>query len=235
MSEFIHSLAEASPVEVISLALQALLVYFLLRSSFRKYFIILLYSSVYLLTSFLEVLVLRRFGKTSPQYSQVYWTNEIILDILLLLMVILLTYRATEGSPLRAAAAKLLTIVVVVAAVLPFLIASRPYFSLRWFRVTAQILNFAGAVMNLALWTALIGSKSKDPQLLTVSAGLGVAVTGQAVYYGLRLITAGPLVRGISDALNVLTYMAGVAIWCWAFRPSQRAQPGSAQALPKAS
>ena len=230
MPEFIYPL-----VEFVSLALQALLVYSLLRGPFQKYFIIFFYSAVYLLTSFVEVAIERRGGKATPLYAQVYWTNEIVLDVLLFLMVILLTYRAAEGSPIRAAVAKLLTIVVVVAAVLPFVIGSRPYFSLRWFGVTAQILNFGGALMNLALWTALIGSQRKDPQLLTVSAGLGVAVTGQAVYYGLRSITTAPIVRSISDVLNVLTYLAGVAIWCWAFRPAARVRPESTEALPRAS
>ncbi len=226
MIDFIYSFEE-----IVSLALQALLVFLLLRGPFQKYFIVFLYSTVYLLTSLLEVALHWEAGKTAPLYARVYWTNEIILDLLLFLMVILLTYRATEGSPIRAAVGKLLIIVVLVAAALPFLIASRPYFSLRWFRMTAQILNFGGAVMNLGLWTALIGSKRKDSQLLAVSAGLGVAVTGQAVYYGLRLMTVSPLVRNISDVLNVLTYLAGVAIWCWAFRPAAPARSGPAGAL----
>jgi hypothetical protein len=228
--DFIYSL-----VEIVGLALQVLLVYSLLRGPFQKYFIIFLYSSVYLITSLLEVIIARRGGKTTPLYSQVYWTNEIVLDLLLFLMVILLTYRATEGSPLRAAAGKLLTGVVVIAVALPFVLGSQPYFSLRWFRLTAQILNFAGAIMNLALWTALIGSRRKDAQLLTVSAGLGVAVTGQAVYYGMRLMTNASAIRVVSDALNVITFLAGVAIWCWAFRPATRSSGPSAQVLSKAS
>lgn len=224
-----------SAAEVVGLALQALLVLLLLRGPFRKYFIVFLYSTVYLLTTFLEVAVIRQSGKSAPLYAQLYWTNEIVLDLLLFLLVIVLTYRATEGSPLRGAVGKLLGVVVLVAAVLPFVIGSRPYFSLRWFRVTAQILNFGGTVMNLGLWTALIGSKRKDSQLLTVSAGLGVAVTGQAVYYGLRLLTTAPLVRSTSDVINVLTYLAGVAIWCWAFRPVVQVASRSEEALPKAS
>jgi hypothetical protein len=216
-----------SAVEIVSLALQALLVLLLLRGPFRRYFIVFLYSAIYLLTSFLEVFIIRKEGRSAPLYAQVYWTNEIILDILLFLLVILLTYRATEGSPLRGAVGKLLAVVMIIAAILPFVIGTRPYFSLRWFRATAQILNFGGAIMNLGLWTALIGSKRKDPQLLAVSAGLGVAVTGQAIYYGLRLMTTSSLVRTISDVLNVLTYLVGVAIWCWAFRPAKRIHRGS--------
>mgnify|MGYP001442232966 CR=1 FL=1 len=208
----------------VSLALQALLVFLLLRGPIRKYFIVFLYAAVYLSTSVIEVIASRPGGKATPLYAQVYWSNEIILDLLLFLMVILLTYRATEGSPIRGAVGKLLIIVVMVAAALPFLIPNGPYFSLRWFRMTGQILNFGGAVMNLGLWTALIGSKRKDPQLLAVSAGLGVAVTGQALYYGLRLMTVSALVRNISDVLNVMTYVAGIAIWCWAFRPAAAAR-----------
>ena len=226
MIDFVYS-AE----EVVSLVLQALLVFLLLRGPFQKYFIIFLYSTVYLLTSALEVALHWEAGKSAPVYARVYWTNEIILDLLLFLMVILLTYRATEGSPIRGAIGKLLIIVVVAAVGLPFLIASRPLFSPRWFRMTAQILNFGGAVMNLGLWTALIGSRRKDPQLLAVSTGLGVAVTGQAVYYGLRMMTVSPVVRGLSDLINVLTYLAGVAIWCWAFRPAAPSRSDTAGAL----
>ncbi len=224
-----------SAVEALFLALQALLVYLLLRGPFQKYFIIFLYASVYLLTSLAEVIVIQKLGKAAPAYAQVYWTNEIVLDILLFLLVIVLTYRATEGSPLRGTVGKLLAVVAILAALLPFVIGSRPYFSLRWFRATAQILNFGGAIMNLGLWTALIGSQRKDPQLLAVSAGLGVAVTGQAVYYGLRLLTTAPLVRSISDVVNVITYLAGVAIWCWAFRPVKRAPQSSTEAVTETS
>lgn len=219
----------------IALTLQALLVFFLLSGPLRKYFIVFVYSTAYLLTSGLEALVIRQAGKTSALYSRIYWTDEIILDLLLFLMVILLTFQATKGSILRRAVSKMLFLVVVVAIALPFVIGSRPYFSPRWFRFTGQILNFGGAIMNLALWTALIGSKHKDPQLLAVSAGLGVAVTGQAVYYGLRLLTTVPLVRSISDVLNVLTYLAGVAIWCWAFRSAKRTPRSSSQAVTEAS
>jgi hypothetical protein len=210
--------------EVLALALQVILVIFLLRGPFRKYLIVFLYSTAYLLTSVSEVWARREVGKASLLYSQVYWTNEIVLDLLLFLMVILLTAQATKESPLRKVVSKLLIAVVLIAFALPFVIPSQPYFSLRWFRFTAQILNFGGVIMNLGLWTALIATKHKDSQLLSVSAGLGVAVTGQAIYYGLRLMTSSNVV----SLVNVVTYVAGVAIWCWAFRPATRAPKASA-------
>ena len=216
--------------EAVSLALQVLLVFLLLRGPIRKYFIIFLYSVVYLSTSVVEVIVSRQGGKLTPLYARVYWTDEIVLDLLLFLLVIVLALRATAQSPLRGAVAKLLLVVTVLALVLPFVIGTSRFFSARWFRLTSQILNFGGALMNLGLWTGLIGSKKREAELLVVSAGLGIAVAGQAIYYGIRLLTANPLLRSFSDVLNVLTHIAGVAIWCWAFRPKVGARSGSATA-----
>jgi len=92
-----------SVLEVLSLALQGLLVILLLRGPIRKYFIVFLYSVVYLITSAVEVAVNRELGKRAALYAQVYWTNEILLDVLLFLMVIVLIYQATRETPLRAA------------------------------------------------------------------------------------------------------------------------------------
>lgn len=204
--------------------LQALLVVLLLRGALRDYLIVFIYAVVYLLTSILEAIVIQLGGKHTALYHSVYWTDEIVLDLLLFLMVILLTLQATRESPMRAGIAKALSVIVLIALVLPFVAGSRPYFTVRWFQLTGQILNFGGALMNLGLWTALIGSRRKNPQLLAVSTGVGVAVTGQAIYYGLRLITTYPVVRGISDVINLVTYIGALGIWCWAFRPKPKAR-----------
>lgn len=216
----------SSITTAVSLTLQGVLLLFLLRHLSRNYFIVFLYSLAYLVTNLVETVVRRQFGKASPLYARVYWTDEIILDLLLFLMVILLTYQATEGSVLRGPVGKMLLVVVMIAMALPFVFGSRPYFTNRWFDFASQILNFGGAVMNLGLWTALIGSKQKDAQLLAVSAGVGIAVTGQALYYGLRLLTASPVFLNISEVINATTLIAGFAIWCWAFWPRERRHSG---------
>jgi hypothetical protein len=83
------------------------------------------------------------------------------------------------------------------------------------------VLNFGAAVMNLALWTALIGNKKRDRQLLTVSAGLGVAVAGAAIGFGLRQFTV--VGGGAREVVNLLLlpliHVVGVFIWCRAFWP----------------
>ena len=212
----------------VALTLHAVLVVLLLRDLSRKYFIVFLYSATYLLTTAVESIVIRQIGSRTAIYNRIYWTNEIILDLLLFLMVILLPFQAAEGSVLRGAVGKMLFAVALIAIALPFAVGSRPYFTARWFIFTSQILNFGGALMNLGLWTALIGSKRRDPRLLLVSTGLGVTVTGQAIHYGILLLTKSPMIRDASDVINAIMYLVGVAIWCWAFRPRERARAAQA-------
>ena len=82
--------------------------------------------------------------------------------------------------------------------------------------------------MNLALWTAILGSKKRDAQLLTVTAGLGARVAATALLLGLRHFTAGGgIAREIADMAARLTIVAGTLIWCWAFRPATRRGPSA--------
>jgi hypothetical protein len=205
-------------VSVLQLALEILLLLFLVfQHSLRSYLLLTLYCSVQLITSVLEVMVERTFGRNSHWYRNVYWTDEIVTDALLFLTVIAMIYRATEGTSFRKPAERLLSGVVTLALLLPFVVFPQPYFTTHWFNGASQFLNFAAALMNLVLWTALLGTGKRDPQLLTVSTGLGISVTGAAIFYGLLTI------YNKSDALRlcyVLAHMACLPIWCWAFRPA---------------
>lgn len=207
--------------------LQALLCVLLLRGPFKKYLILLFYSLVQLVTSAVEFTLFATGSRPNTLlYRRIYWSDEILLDLLLFLLVIVLTYRATEGSPIRPAVGKLLTGVVVIALALPFLVVRGPLFSMHWFNVTSQLLNFGAAIMNLGLWTALIGSKKRDPRLLVVSAGLGVMVTGAAIAWGLRqFVSEGAIAQVITDKFGLVTQILAVAIWCWAFRPAAKEVP----------
>jgi hypothetical protein len=216
----------------VTIAIQAVLMVFLLRGPFRRYPVLLLYCILQLAATLTEGYVLRVFGDASPLFSRLYWTDEVILDLLLFLMVISFIYRALESSPMRAGMGRLLGAVVVVVLIVPFVLFSARRFSTPWFDGTSQLLNFGGVIMNLGLWTALIGTKKRDPLLLTVSAGLGVAVTGAAIAFGFRRFT--PIQstpQQLADLFKTITYLASVAIWCWAFRPSAGKSPAPPAAV----
>jgi hypothetical protein len=200
----------------IGIVLQLLLVVLLLRGSFRKYPLVLAYCVIQLILTAAEYYFIR-----STLYRRIYWTDEIVLNLLLFLMVISFTYRALGDSPLRVTMGKLLAGVFVIVLLLPFLVFKGPPFKANsWFNHTSQLLSFGAAILNLGLWSALVSNRRRDRQLLSVSAGLGVAVTGAAISYGVRAyLTGGWLL--LPDLFMSTTFVVCMVIWCWAFRPRQ--------------
>ena len=101
-----------------------------------------------------------------------------------------------------------------------------------WFNSTSQLLNFGAAIMNVILWAALIQSKKRDPQILALSIGLGILVTGSAIGFGLRhFVPQGGWTAAFNLFLN-LAQLAATLIWCHAFWPAQARKIPSAAALP---
>jgi len=207
----------------------------LLRGPLRRYSLLFLYCCAQLIAIVAEGIALSTGGVQSALYRNVYWTGDVVHELLLFLMVITLTYSVMEGNPLRPGVGRMLTIIAVAAAVLPFVLY-HPYFTGAWFRHTSQLLSLGAAFMNLLLWTAILGRKGKrDHQLLMVSAGVGIAVTGLAVGYGFLQFMNSPAARWLPDLFKALTQVAGNVIWCWAFWPAfahgQKGHPGTGQPI----
>lgn len=203
--------------------LQVVLLYLLIRGPFRRYFLIFAYCLAQTAQIVVDGAVLRKFGVASTEYKTVFWTDALVVDMLLFLVVIAVAHQALEGSPLRSKLTRLLAIVSGVILILPFVVLKSRIFYTRWFNGTDQILNFGIAILNLFLWTALLANKKRDPQLLTVTAGLGARVAATALLLGLRQFTeGGGIGREIADIAARLSIVAGTLIWCWAFRPSTR-------------
>jgi hypothetical protein len=204
----------------VSAVLQLSLVVLLLRGPVRRYWLLLLYSCAQLIAIVADGIALSTAGVRSVLYNNVYWTGDVMHELLLFLLVITLTYSVMEGNPLRPGVGRMLSVIGVAAAALPFVLY-HPYFTSVWFLHTSQLLSFGAAFMNLLLWTAILGRKGKrDHQLLLVSAGVGVAVTGLAVGYGLLQFMNSETLRGVADLFKALTQVAGNVIWCWAFWPA---------------
>lgn len=160
-------------------------------------------------------------------YARLYWSNDVVVDVLRFLLVIVLTYKATAGGGKRVSIGRILGGIVVAALVLPFLLfqwGPNAWPRTTWFDSTSELLNFGAAIMNLVLWGVLLADRKRDPQLAVVSVGLGVVVTGAAISYGLRHLL--PLeAKFIPNLFLMLTELAGWAIWCRAFWPAQARGP----------
>src|SRR5258706_3628081 len=150
----------AYTLQVVQPALECLLIILLLnRSLFRKYLMVFLFCILLLVTSLAEVLVVQapNYGNRSETYRILFWTDEMVTDAFLFVMVAVMIYRATEGTPLRTLAERLFSGVVAIALLLPFVVFGDKWFTNHWFNRSSQLLNFGGAVLNLLLWTALLG------------------------------------------------------------------------------
>jgi hypothetical protein len=216
-----------------AILLQLALILLLARGPFRTYPVLLVYSVTYIGVMVLEGLAFTQAGVDSGLYRYLYWSSDLVLDFLLFLMVITLMYRVAGSNALLRPFGRILFVVVAAAVVLPFILY-HPLFQFGWFRHTSQLLSLGAAVLNLLLWTAIISTRDRHPQLLLVSAGVGVAVTGVAITYGLLQFTSANL-RWLPDLFKSLTQVVSMAIWCWAFRPSTRPSPLRIQPVPDAS
>jgi hypothetical protein len=217
----------------VTILLQLTLIALLAKGPLRRYPVLFLYSVTYIGVIVLEGLTLSQAGLGSGLYRNLYWSSDLVLDFLLFLMVITLTYRIVGRNPLLRPFGRMLFLVVAAAIALPFILF-HPFFQLGWFRHTSQLLSLGAAVMTLLLWTAIIGTRDRDPQLMLVSAGLGVAVTGVAIAYGLLQFTSANF-RWLPDLFKSLTQVGSMMIWCWAFRPSASEPSSRIEAVPDPS
>ncbi len=209
----------SSAVSVAGTLLEFLCVVFLLRGSFRTYPTLLLSCLTMLFGTVAVGVSLRLSGFDTPIYRHVYWAVDVVDYFARFLVVVSLIYQVTEGTVLRGALKRLLPMIAIAAIVLPFALY-HPYFTGRWFRHTSQLLNLSAAFMNLLLWTAILGRKGhRDRQLLLVSIGIGISVTGVAIAYGILQFLGSAQIRWLPDMFKGFAEVGGVAIWCWAFWP----------------
>jgi len=213
----------------LNVLLQLTLIVFLLRGYYHKYAIFLAYCVIQLVMIALQNAAYYSAGFNSVLYRNVYWTSEVVAYLLLFIMVILMTDRVLQGNPMRPKAARILLFITIAATALPFVLY-HPYFTSRWYRHACQLLSLSGAVMNLILWTAMLAKRDRDAQLMKVSAGLGLGVTGVAIAYGLIQFVPADW-TWIADVFKSLTLLAMLVIWCAAFRPAPRAESRAARPL----
>jgi|SRR5579863_393204 hypothetical protein len=216
--------------------LQVLVIAGMLRGPYRQFPLVF----VYVIADFLATVVetrsaLYNFAAKLPYFAgklnghfekalvDYYWINEVILQVLVYATVISLVYYAT--ATLRTRHTMRLAIVgfAVLFAVVTFFIHFKPETHNYgvWMTPWSSNLNFCSAILDLALWAILIGSRIKDHRLLMLSGALGIQFTGQAIGQSLRNLAQRDHSYSLlysGNAAVVLTYIAFLYILWQTFR-----------------
>jgi len=103
-----------------------------------------------------------------------------------------------------------------------------------WFQSTSELLNFGAAIMNVILWGTLLSSKRRDPQILLVSLGLGIVVTGTAMAYGIRHLIGPVEFKAVGYLIMNLSQLLGWLVWCRAFWPAPQPKKTAAATVSSA-
>ena len=211
----------------LGLPLELLIIAALLRGSYRRFPLLLLYSVALFLTTVVEISVSQEY------YAAYYWFDEAVRQALLFALVISLIYLASTDLRSRGLVRTGFILGAVIMAGTSFLLHYDPHAATgRWMTQWVRDIDFTAAFLDLGLWTLLLASRYKDTQLLMLSGGLGIQFAGEAINQSLRHLFQWSLSPG--EFVGLLTDLAGLWVWWQALRRplSRTASAGAGVALP---
>lgn len=206
----------------IGVALELLIIGALLQGHYRRYPFFFVYCLGNFLTTVIDISVNAAHFAGVPGFKGIrvrwYWVNEGIMQALVFALVISLIYHATKSiGPRRVVRASLVTAATLFAGI-SFLVHYGPHLMLStWMTPWSRDLNFCSAILDLALWAMLIGSRENDKRLLLLSGSLGIQFTAEAIGEAIRAISG---IRGVfaGNVLMVVANLIVLYIWWRTFR-----------------
>jgi hypothetical protein len=212
----------------IGAALQVLLLIRLQRGAYKSYPILFLYCLLLFLSTVVEIAVFRdrTSGLYRNYYRDYYWINDAVLQLLILGVMMSFLHRAMKENPSRRVVSMVVGAVILAVVSYSYLSAATNHFT-----ALARNLSFASALMNLALWMALLKGARNDVQLLLLSAGIGVQTAGKAIGHSLREMSRATQSTAGVEAGNILivaVHLMCLFIWWWALGPAFSRAPRAA-------
>lgn len=214
---------------LLGLPLELLVIGAMLRGGWRRFPLVFAYAVAYFLTSVIEApLFWASYAPWSPDAKNPwirsslelwYWRDETVLQILVFAVVGSLVWEATAGAPSRRALRALLIGFGILFAGVSFLVHFAPGPNVKvGLRMTrwARDLNFSSAILDMAVWVRLLGSRRRDRSLLLLIGGLGVEFAGEAIAESLRGMS--PATEMAGSCLNMFTNLLFLYIWWQTFR-----------------
>lgn len=196
----------------IGLWLNLQVIYALVRGSYRQYPFVFAYCLALLVSTVAEI-GLQAASKTFQQTY--YWTDEIVLDVLVFCVVIAFIDAAARHSSQKPVERHWL----VLAAALIFAgsFAIRHGLPMnRRMTLISRDLNICAVILDLILWSLLATARSPNRCLMLLSGGLGLQLTGAIMGESLRHLSHRLFPLG--TLMEVTTGFLGLYIWWRALR-----------------
>jgi hypothetical protein len=191
----------------------------LLRGGYREYPFVFVYALALLLATVIEIA-----AYTLPHssiQSVYYWTDEVILDVLVFCVVIAFIDRAAQDAPQRPIARQWLIAGAAIISLVSFWAHSGQNLNRQWTLVSRD-LNLCAVGLDVILWSVLIAARRPNRRLLLLSGGLGLQLTGAIMGASLRNLSRRTSFAG--SMLEVITGLLGLYIWWRALKPSLATQ-----------
>jgi len=213
----------------IGLFLYLLVIAALLRGAYRQYPFVFAYALASFFSTVAEIGA-RAFPPAVR--NSYYWTDEIVLDVLVFCLVFAFMDRAARESPRKLVERYWLILGAVLIAAASLVIHRSAPFNFRMTLISRD-LNICAAILDLVLWSLLLSAGRPDRTLLLLSGGLGLQLTGAII--GGQLIGLGRPLYVFGASVEVSTSLLGTYVWWRALRavPVTSAAPIKKGGLPK--
>jgi hypothetical protein len=219
---------------VLSFVLHVFVVASLWRGAYKTYPFVFVYCLLYLVTITGEAAIFAGAVPLSKMSKAVYYYRvNALRDFLLFSVVVSLIEHAMRDKPYRLRVRYFLGVLAAIAVPLSLVIHSQTETFTLWMTQVVRDLSFGSGILTFLLWSLLIVSPKKDPQLLMVTGGLGVQFTGEAIGQSLRQLSNSynglfPTHRhGILFVGNLITsasHLIQIYVWWEAFRRTRTMQ-----------
>ncbi|MBV8819979.1 MAG: hypothetical protein JO022_16565 [Acidobacteriaceae bacterium] len=158
-------------------------------------------------------------------YTRTYWLNDIIAHMFISLVIVALIRAALEEYPQFRWAPTALFLGVLVVAAVSLIVFQNPRIP-RWINPVSRNLSLTEEALNLVLWALLLRRQQFDVQLLLLSAGMVMQVTGEVIGLTLRPYTNATTIW-VPNLLVQFSELLCLGIWIWALRYRPRQHVGT--------
>src|SRR5579862_2160815 len=196
----------------IGLSLNVLVISTMMRGAYRQYPFVFVYS-VALFASTVTEIGLQNAPKTVR--AGYYWTDEVILDVLVFFLVIAFIDQAARYSKQKVIERRWLVLGAAAIMAISFAVRRSPHLN-RQMTLVSRDLNICAAILDLILWTLLASARRPDRRLMLLSGGLGLQLTGAIMGQSLRHLSRSLFMAG--TLLEVCTGFLGLYVWFRALR-----------------